>query len=927
MFKRFIPITLCLTAAFLLPACSKEADSQKLVASAKQAQDKGDLKAAVIELKNALQKNPENAEARAQLGKLYIKQGDPASAEKELRMAMQLGKDKNELLPELGQTMLQQGQFQKLIDEVQAPAGAAPLLRARILALRGNAYVSLKQHDKAKASLDEARTLAPELADVYTGLAALAMVEQKDTEAAAQIDTAIAKDPKRATTWLMKGYLLQAKDKLEEAIGAYREAIKADPGSIQARSSLANIYLRQGKLDAARAEVAAIKKLEPQHLEGRYLAALIEFQQKNFTAARDMLQEILKAAPNHPPSMTLFAATAIELGSFGQAEQHLLPVLQRYPENAVARRLLATAQMKTGQHEKALETLKPLLAEPQPEPFILSMAGEIHLQLKQPAKSAEFFERAAKASPQNAQVRTRLALSRLAMGHTEQALSDLNTASGLESDKGHADVMLIMTHMTNKAWDQALKAIDSLEKKQPSIPLSHNLRGAVYLSKGDRARARQSFEKALSMDAGYFPAAMNMAQLDIKDKNPGAARKRFEGVLAKDKNHMQAMLAIAAMEADVKNEKAYLEWVNKAASAHPTAVQPRALLAQHFLQKNDPQKALTIASEAASANPNQPEALDLLGMTQMAAGEKDNAIATFTKLTTLSPANALAQTRLGAAQEAVKNFSAAHAAYQRAVEIAPDSVDAQVALARVEFQSGRKLEAQNRAQKIQKQHPKLAQGYVLEGDILMGDKQAAQAAKRYETAFGLEKNSALAIRLHGALARSGQQKQADNEIRHWLAKQPGDLAVRAYFADALLQTGQHPQAIEQYEILLKANPQNVLALNNLAWMYQAAQDKRALPAAENAHKLAPDNPAVMDTLGWILVQQGNAQRGLPLIQQAYSKQPDNLSLHYHLASALARNGDRARAIAEFERLLGRGQRFPEEQEAQSLLKQLKSGAR
>ena len=83
----------------------------------------------------------------------------------------------------------------------------------------------------------------------------------------------------------------------------------------------------------------------------------------------------------------------------------------------------------------------------------------------------------------------------------------------------------------------------------------------------------------------------------------------------------------------------------------------------------------------------------------------------------------------------------------------------------------------------------------------------------------------------------------------------------------------------------------------------------------------------MDTLGWILVSQGNAQRGLPLIQQAYSKQPDNLSLHYHLASALARNGDRARAIVEFERLLGRGQRFPEEQEEQSLLKQLKSGAR
>ena len=202
MIKRFIQMFLCLTAALLLVACSKEGDSQKFVASARQAQDQGDLKTAVIELKNALQKNPESAEARALLGKLYIKQGDPASAEKELRKAMQLSKDKNELLPELGQALAGQGQFQKVIDEILAP-NAPPLLRARVLALRGNAYVLLNQNDKARASLLEARTLGPELADVYSGLATLAMAEGKNDEVVALIDTAIAKDPKRASLWLM----------------------------------------------------------------------------------------------------------------------------------------------------------------------------------------------------------------------------------------------------------------------------------------------------------------------------------------------------------------------------------------------------------------------------------------------------------------------------------------------------------------------------------------------------------------------------------------------------------------------------------------------------------------------------------------------------------------------------------------------------
>ncbi|MDP1683476.1 MAG: PEP-CTERM system TPR-repeat protein PrsT [Burkholderiales bacterium] len=927
MFKRFIPITLCLTAAFLLAACSKEGDSQKLVASAKQAQDKGDLKAAVIELKNALQKNPENAEARAQLGKLYLKQGDPASAEKELRKAMQLGKDKNELLPELGQAMLQQGQIQKVIDEIQVPASAAPLLRARLLALQGNAYMSLKQHDKAKASLEAARTLAPDLADVYAGLAVLAMVEQKDTEASAHIDTAIAKDPQRAATWLMKGYWLQTKDKLDEAIVAYQEALKADPRSIQAHSSLANIYMKQGKSDAARAEIAAIKKIEPQHLEGKYLTALIDFQQKNFTVARDNLQEVLKVAPNHAPSVLLFSATSLALGSYGQAEQKLKPLLQRYPNHAYARKLLATAQLKLGQVDKALETLNPLLADNQADQQALALAGELHMQLKQYARATEYFERAAKLDPQSAAVRTGLALSHYATGDVEQGQSDLLAASSMETDKGRADILRVLAHTNKKEWDQALVAIDSLEKKQPNIPLPHNMRGTVYFNKGDVARARQSFEKALSIDSAYFPAAVNLAQLDMKDKKPDAARKRFESVLAKDKNNLQAMLALAAMEADAKHEKEMLEWLNKAATAHPAATAPRALLAQFYVQKKDPQRALTHAREAANANPDQPEALSLLGMTQMAAGEKDNAVATFTKLTLLAPNNLLAHMRLGAAQEVVKNPAAARTSYQKALQIKPDFIDAQAALARLEFQAGRKPEALKLAQQIQKQQPKLPIGYVLEGDLLASDKQYDKAAEKYDQAYRLAKSGELAVRLHGALTQAGKGREGEAKLLQWLKEQPQDMAARSYLAQAYLQQKQYKLAAEQYEAVQAAAPENVYVLNNLAWVYQEMKDKRALPAAEKAHKLAPDNPAVMDTLGWLLVQQGQAERGVKLLQQALSKAPDAAEIQYHLAVAFAKTGDRGRALSELDRLLASGAAFPQEQEARALRKQLQDKTR
>jgi len=146
--------------------------------------------------------------------------------------------------------------------------------------------------------------------------------------------------------------------------------------------------------------------------------------------------------------------------------------------------------------------------------------------------------------------------------------------------------------------------------------------------------------------------------------------------------------------------------------------------------------------------------------------------------------------------------------------------------------------------------------------------------------------------------------------------------ARNYLADAYLQQKQYKPAAEQYQVLLTQTPQSLIALNNLAWIYQQMQDKRAVATAEQAHKLAPENPLVLDTLGWILVQQGDAKRGTGLLQKAHSLQPDEGSIHYHYAAALAKMGERSRAQNELESLLKRGAQFQEESEARALLKQL-----
>ena len=77
-------IAALLSSAFVfagLSGCGRTQSTESLLSDAKQYEQKGDLKAALIQLKNAVEKSPDNGEARLALGNLELDMGDAASAE------------------------------------------------------------------------------------------------------------------------------------------------------------------------------------------------------------------------------------------------------------------------------------------------------------------------------------------------------------------------------------------------------------------------------------------------------------------------------------------------------------------------------------------------------------------------------------------------------------------------------------------------------------------------------------------------------------------------------------------------------------------------------------------------------------------------------------------------------------------------------
>src|SRR5262249_45420226 len=111
-------------------------------------------------------------------------------------------------------------------------------------------------------------------------------------------------------------------------------------------------------------------------------------------------------------------------------------------------------------------------------------------------------------------------------------------------------------------------------------------------------------------------------------------------------------------------------------------------------------------------------------------------------------------------------------------------------------------------------------------------------------------------------------------------------------------------------------------LNNLAWVYYKTKDRRALETAERASKLEPENGAIADTFGWLLVQEGQVQRGLELLRKAEKQAPSIPDIRYHLAVALAKTGAREEARSTLAALLSSGQKFEEIVEAKQLLQEL-----
>ena len=395
----------------------------------------------------------------------------------------------------------------------------------------------------------------------------------------------------------------------------------------------------------------------------------------------------------------------------------------------------------------------------------------------------------------------------------------------------------------------------------PDNPVAHYNLGRAHTLRQEWEQSRQEFQKALESAPDYLLARLELAKLEVARGDFDAALKATQTVLQMDRNNNTAKL-----------------------------IQSAALMGQ---KKFGDSRALLDAMLKTS--PNSPDVLFQLGVVNLSQAKYKEADEAFKRAYELNPANprglmgmvetAMAQNKRGGGAR-----SAAGRIRQSAQPSGSQAGPGQHRGAVGQVRSG---------------DPVFPQRAGFAGQERQGARGRLSAHRRNLPAQGrLEQRHCQPA--EGARNPAGKRGGAGH---------PGVGAGRGR---------RWTEAKQVYEAVLKLDPNNAVALNNLAFLMAEHNGDLddALSKAQRAKQLLPDMTEVSDTLGWIFLKKNLSDSAIDTFRELVNKAPNQSTYRYHLGMALYQKGDKLKAIKELQDALKYNPPPTERQKIQEYLARL-----
>jgi predicted Zn-dependent protease len=396
--------------------------------------------------------------------------------------------------------------------------------------------------------------------------------------------------------------------------------------------------------------------------------------------------------------------------------------------------------------------------------------------------------------------------------------------------------------------------------------------------------------------------------------------------------------SLAAMSANLPpaQQRELLQLYEQLAERHPDNLELEYSIALLLKITGAPEQALERIERLTNREPNFQPAIALKGDLLYQTGQTREALNYLTTNTRRFPANRQLGTLYGRILINEGELQAAQDEFERLVQRYPQTPGLRLSFALVALENRQpELAKEELTELIEQGHHTDEASYYL-GRIEEEEGNIANAIGFYMSVEGgnyffpaLSRASELQAEtgdLDGALARidtlrDSNPGQAENfwllEVNLLLDQQreqdamaAADQALEAFpeniqirYARAMLHDtlGNTGQAEEDLRAILSQQPDNAVALNALGYILTIRTERldEARSYIERALALDPNNPAILDSMGWVLFRQGDTEAALEYLADAWAAYPDpEVAAHYGEALWVSGNEEQARVIWE-----------------------------
>jgi putative PEP-CTERM system TPR-repeat lipoprotein len=912
-FRRFILALLLLLA---LPAAASLDD-------AKSDWEQGDVDSAIIRLKDLLQQDPDNPQARLLLGRIYLDAAQPLAAEQELTRARDAGAGDAVTRIGLVEALLAQGATSRAMEWADPPENATAAERAELLALRGHILLTQENEAEAAKALSEAIEADAGSLRAMLGLATLELRRGDMNAARASVQQAIEAHPQSEQAWNALAVLETSSANDEAAIDAYTRAVEHARVKWPLRFKRAELHLDLQNIESATADIDAVRSERGEFPGLRYLEGRLALLQGDDAAAVEGLEAYLRAAPSNPRAIYYAALALTRSGRHAQAEEYLLRVTASLPDNPTALTLLARTRLAQGKAAGAEEAIRPLAESADATPLAMEVLRQALARQGRTDEAEALVTRAAERFPELASAQLAYARQLQQSGDVAGSLDLLRQVIEAEPENDLARILLVRGHVAAGDADAAMAAADDFLAAAPESPLAHTAKGALLVQQRDVDAARAAFGKALELDPTFGRAALALAALEIGTDRPEEARRTLDALLEADPENADIAIARAAMARREGGVEAFNARLEDALQRNPEALAVRLTLARSYLAGDDPAAAGRLL-RAAPASQGQDVSLMLLSVqADLASGNEAAAADTLRTLAERNPTTASFRYMLASVNARTDDLRAAESNLAQGLENDPGGALEYERLAGI-LAAQPTAEARwrmlDRLARVAPEHPTLR---AAKARLLASQGDYGEAAQMLrELADAYPDSAGYVIWLAEATKGTTGMAAAQGVMRDWLRDHPDNVPVRLALAQFGIEDGDHDIAIEQYRRVLDSNANNSIALNNLAMLLAEERPEEALGYADRALELRPADAAFIDTKGTVLMAKGDYEGAVEWLAKAHAGSTDP-SIAFRYAKALAETGDTSAARRVLMNL--QTQSFPEKAEATALLTSLAGG--